>query len=389
MTPVLHSALTEVDLTNRKVFLRADLNVPCVGTTIIDTFRLEKLRPTLDLLIKKQSCICIGTHRGRPKGYEEQLSTKYLVGWFKEQGYSITWAPTLSDAHKEVSQLTPGTLLLLENLRFSPGEKDGIPAFAQELRQLGDYYVNDAWGALENEDTSITLLPELYSQEDKTIGLLVEQELQALNQLRPPKRPFIMIMGGAKIQEKLPAVDQALDLADTVILLPPLAFTFMKAQGISVGSSLVDDNLVPLAQKILAKASHSKGKLLMPTDFMVGSKDLSGPLSITSKIAEGQMGIALGPESLEHCIREIGTAASLFFNGPMGFFERPDTLEPLKKLLQAIVQSNTVSVVGGGESVAAVKLFGLEQHFTFCSTGGGTTLHYILSGTLPGLRYLS
>ena len=153
MTSVLHSALTEIDLTNRKVFLRADLNVPFVGDTIIDTFRLEKLRPTLDLLIKKQSCICIGTHRGRPTGYEEQLSTRYLLGWFKEHGYPISWAPTLSTAHEEVSLLAPGTLLLLENLRFFSGEKERSPAFAKNFVKLGDYYVNDAWGVLENEDT--------------------------------------------------------------------------------------------------------------------------------------------------------------------------------------------------------------------------------------------
>ena len=142
---------------------------------------------------------------------------------------------------------------------------------------------------------------------------MVEQELKALSQLRPPKRPFVMILGGAKIQEKLPSVDTALDLADKVLLLPPLAFTFMRAQGISVGTSLVDNDLIPLAQKILAKAAHSRGKLVIPTDFMVGSKDLSGTLSITSKISEGQMGIALGPQSLKLYTGEIGTAASLFF----------------------------------------------------------------------------
>ena len=356
-------------LTNRKVFLRADLNVLIIEDKLVDDYRLEAIRPTLDLLIHKKASIILATHIGRPRGYEERLSTKNLRGWFRDNGYTISWVPTLIDAQKEVTTLKPGTILLLENLRFFPGEKQRSSTFAQDLRQLADYYVNDAWGDLENEDTSITLLPKLYVPEDKTIGLLVEHELEALEKVRNPRRPFVMIMGGAKIKEKLPVVAQALDLADTVIVLPPLAFTFLKAQGKEVGDSLIDTELLPMAESILTKAAHRKGKLVLPIDYLVGTKDLSGPLTICDHIQPGQFGIALGPESLKQCDTLIKSAGTIFFNGPMGFFDHPDTLEPLRKLLQSIAQANTISVVGGGESVAAVKLFGLEQSFTFCSTG--------------------
>jgi phosphoglycerate kinase len=380
------SALPQATLSGKKVFLRADLNVPLLEGTVVDTFRLEALQPTLDLLYAKQSCTIIGTHLGRPHGFEEPLSTKHLVPWFLSKGYSITWAPTLADARKAHK---PGTFVLLENVRFFKGEKGRDPLFAQELHELASYYVNDAWGVLEQEDTSITLLPALYKPDEKTIGLCVEKELSALARLRHPQRPFLMILGGAKLNEKLPEVERALDHADIVYLLPPLVNTFMKAQGIEVGDSLVDDTLIPLAQTILTKSLHSRAKLIIPSDFLIGNKDLTGSLQVSSASAQGQISIALGPHSLEQCIHEVQSAASIFFNGPMGFFERPDTLEPLYKLLQAIAQSNTISVVGGGESIAAVKLFGLEKEFTFCSTGGGTTLHYILTGSLPGLHFLS
>lgn len=381
------SKLKKVDLTNLRVFLRADLNVPFEGKEILDTFRLDALCPTLDLLITKNCRIILATHLGRPKGYDEALSTKNLLGWFKKKGYPVTWAPTLKDAQHELERLKSGTILLLENLRFSRGEKEHSEEFALELRRLGDYYVNDAWGALEHADTSLTLLPGLYDTKNKTIGLLVEHELKALEKLQHPKRPFVMCMGGAKLSEKLPAVEQALDHADTIILLPPLVFTFMKAQGIEVGASLVDESLIPIAQKILAKAADGK-KLVMPCDFLISTQGPSGPYEIASSIKSGELGIALGPNSLKYCDEIIGTAATVFFNGPMGFFEYPETLIPLRKLLQSITQSNTFSVVGGGESVAAVKLFGLEKSINFCSTGGGTTLIYLLTGTLPGLRYL-
>jgi phosphoglycerate kinase len=386
MTSALHS----INLFEKTIFLRADLNVPLSSTgNIIDDFRLKALQPTLNLLVTQQSRIILGTHIGRPQGYEELLSTKHLVSWFRNKGYNITWVPTLEEAQQKAHSLKPGMILLLENLRFNPGEKGKSHQYAKELSQLAQFYVNDAWGVLENEDASITLLPELFAKEDKTIGLLVEHEIKMLRLLRPPERPFVILMGGAKLQEKLPFVSQALKFADNIILLPPLAFTFMKAQGLEVGDSLIHEELLPIAHKILTSSSRSRGKLLLPTDFLVESKNLSGKLSITVKIGEGQLGIAMGPESLKRCAELIGSAKSIFINGAMGFIERPETLEPFRKLLQSIVQGNTISIIGGGESLAAVKLFGLEQSFTFCSTGGGTTLRYILTGSLPALTYIS
>ena len=198
-----------------------------------------------------------------------------------------------------------------------------------------------------------------------------------------------MLMGGAKIKQKLPYIEQAIDtgIADTIIVLPALAFTLLHAQGIAVGDSLVEESLLGTAKRILNKASEKGVTLVLPKDFMIGNEDLTGPLEITTVIPPGKIGIALGPQSLKEADRYIQSAKTIFLNGAMGFFERPETLEPLKKLLHCIAQSNTRSVVGGGETVAAVKLFKVDQNISFCSTGGGATVYYLIHGSLPGLTY--
>ncbi len=383
----MRSALPTADLSGKSVFLRADLNVPLIGGKIISEFRLEALRPTLDLLIQQKARIVLATHIGRPQGHEERFSTKHLLSWLSTNRYTVHWAPDLSEAQNIISSCAPGTIVLLENLRFFPEETSATDLeYAKSLRKLADYYVNDAWAVLHKDDISITQLPKLYTKENKTIGLLVEREIEELDSLREPERPFVMIMGGAKIKQKLPYIEQALTQADTIIVLPALAFTFMKAQGLPVGESLVDESLIPLAQKILSQAKP--GQLILPEDYMVGNKDLAGPLEIVTAIPSGKIGIALGPKSLKTCEEYIRSSKSLFLNGTMGFFERPETMEPIRKLLQSIARTNTLSVVGGGESVAAVNLFELEQDISFCSTGGGATLYYLINGSLPALSYL-
>ncbi len=382
------SALRTVDLANKKVFLRADLNVPLIDGTIVDDFRLTALMPTLDLLVNKQAKIILGTHIGRPEGVQRELSTNHLMEWFIDHEYVIAFASTLKHAQELNDVMGPGSIILLENLRFHKEEGARLAygedqyAFAKKLKTLAEYYVNDAWALLHRKDASITLLPELF--EHKTIGLLVEKELSELNRLRDPKRPYVMILGGAKLT-KLYFVEEALKMADTIIVLPALAFTFLKAQGIPVGDSLVDDKLVHRAKDILKKAKEHSVELVLPVDYLVGNKDLTGELIVLDEIPDGKIGIAVGPKSLQRYDEIIKNAKTIFYNGAMGFFERPETLEPLKKLLQSIAQTNAYSVVGGGESVAAVNLFTLSEGISFCSTGGGSTLYYLTHGTLPGL----
>ncbi len=379
------SALPTTDLSDKRVFLRADLNVPLIDGVIVDDYRLRALQPTLDLLINKQAKIILATHIGRPTNASKELSTQYLLDWFAEHEYSVTWAATLEEAQQKIA---PGTIVLLENLRFFPEEcrtDEEQLLYAEKLRSLADYYVNDAWALLHKQDVSITLLPSLFKE--KTIGLLIEKELKELKKLRTPERPYVMILGGAKLS-KISFIEHALTVADTIIVLPALAFTFLKAQGIPVGDSLVDDSLLEQARKILHSAKNSSVELVLPVDYLLGNMDLTGPLTVLEEIPDGKIGIAVGPASLERYSGIIKNAKMVFYNGAMGFFERPETLEPLRELLHSVAQANTYSVVGGGESVAAVNLFHLEQGISFCSTGGGATLYYLSYGALPGLEYL-
>ena len=389
----MKSSLPDSTLSGKRVFLRADLNILTLNGKLVSDFRLQALRPTLSFLVKREARIILATHRGRPTSEDPELSTRHLVPWFEKNGYSILWVPTLEAAHEAVKDLKPGTILLLENLRFRHEERApesaDAQAYAQYLKSLGDYYVNDAWAALHKNDVSLTLLPRLYPPHEKTIGFLIERELQYLKPLLKPDRPYVMMLGGAKLSKKIPLIEKALEVADAVIVLPALSFTFLKAQGISVGESLVDDALLDHAQYISEKAKSKGVSLVLPEDFVSGAPDLRGPLSTSREIPPGTKGITVGPQSLERYEKIISSVRTIFFNGAMGFFERPETLDPLKKLLQCIAQSNTYSVVGGGESTAAVSLFNLSKDISFCSTGGGATVTYITGGTLPGLYYTS
>ncbi len=385
----MKSQLHTMDLTNKRVFLRADLNVPLQDGLVTSDHRLEALRPTLDLLTEKKARIILATHLGRPKGYDKHLSTKQLLKWFETKGYPIIWVSSLDEAQTLIELSAPGTIVLLENLRFNKEEHDLTnKKYVQKLKALTDIYVTDAWAVLHKQEMSITVLPTLYDKQHKTIGLLVEKELAELQPLLEPKKPYTIIMGGSKIKQKLPLIEQALNKADTIIILPPLAFTLLKAQRVPIGISLVDDRLIGVAQKILTKAAESATQLLLPQDFLISLNDQNGPLETVTQIPHNGFGIALGPESLNRAIETIHQSKTVFLNGTMGFFDRPETLEPLKRLLQSIAHSNNVSVIGGGDSVAAVTLFNLEQSISFCSTGGGSTLSYILNGTLPGLAVI-
>ena len=356
----------------KRVFLRADLNVPLLNNKIESDFRLQAIKPTLDKLIKENVAIILATHLGRPKDRDPQFSTKHLLPWFIKEGYTIQWTDSL-----EKRPIKPGTILLLENLRFWPGEKNRDKTFAKKLHDLADYYINDAFGLFYSKDTSVTLLPELYPEDHKSYGPLVEKELKHLAPLLDPERPFTMILGGAKIKDKLPFVELLLDKADTILILPALAFTFLKAQGENVGQSLVVDEFLDLVNEIIAKAQKSRAKLILPEDFLIARDTKDGELFLGEKIPDNGFGMALVPISLEKYTSYIRKSATIFLNGSMGFADRPLTMDPFNSLLHTIAQSSAYTVIGGGESVAAVYTCHLEGKMSFCSTGGGATLAYI------------
>ncbi len=389
----LYSHLSTADLAHRRVFLRADLNVPLSHEKILCDFRLKSLVPTLDLLIAKKARIILGTHLGRPQEQETTLSTHILTNWFIDHGYRVLWEPALEKAYQRSFELDPGQIMLLENLRFFQGEQSSVKevaqAFAEQLHALGDYYVNDAFALLHRHDTSITLLPDLYTKENKTIGLLVEHEYNELEKLfKDPARPFMLILGGGKVKDKVPFIEKLLDTVDCMIILPALAFTFLKAQGIDVGSSLVDDTLLEIARTILTQAQEKSVRIILPIDFMVLNGSLDGPISFENHIPQNGIGIAVGPKSLELFKKEVSQVKTVFINGAMGLTQRPETLEPLFSLLTMIADMPICSIIGGGESVAAVYSKHLEHSITYCSTGGGASLSLLIYGKLPALSHI-
>lgn len=389
------SSLSNAQLSGKYVFLRADLNVPLKDATILCDFRLNALKPTLDLLLEKQARVVLGTHIGRPEGVDQSLSTKVLMSWFITHGYSITWVATLEEAFVQHHTLEPQSIMLLENLRFFEGERshdEGMrKQFACDLSNLAEYYVNDAFALLHRHDTSITLLPELYKTANKTVGLLIEKEMKTLGgYFYHPRRPFLLILGGGKVKDKLPFLEKLLDVVDALIILPALVFTFLKAQGKNVGLSFVDKDFLEQARLILAHAEKKGVRIIFPVDYLVCLDTFSGPLQVVNEAAIplNAIGLAVGPQTLELYKKELQEVKMVFVNGAMGLHERPETLQPLYHLLTDLAESKVCSIIGGGDSVSAVYDMHLEHKITYCSTGGGASLYLLTYGTLPALRFV-
>lgn len=385
----IHSMLPEWHVTNKRVFLRADLNVPIDNTgTIIDDFRLRAILPTIDHLLSHKATVILATHLGRPKAQEPLLSTKQLVAWFKQQGYHIEFVPELNKALL-ASKKSGAKIILLENMRFFPGEKKQSETFAQKLKILADFYVNDAFALLHRTDTSITLLPKLFAPDKRTIGPLVEQELRVMGNIRfNPAHPYMLIIGGGKVKDKLPYLEHFLNYVNTIAICPALVFTLAKAQGKPVGKSLVDEEAIPLIEKIIKIAREKNISILQPSDYLIALNTFDGPLSYCSANAfpDDAIGISIGPETINEWKKEIDQANTLVCNAGMGLLNRPETITPLKDLLQVIANSSAYTIVGGGQSVAVVKQYYLDYGIDHLSTGGGAMLAYLSGKSLPGIE---
>ncbi len=382
----IQSALPSWDLTNQRVFLRADLNIPIKNGFILDDFRIKALLPTIDLILEKKGSIVIGTHIDRPRGFDASLSTRVLAQWLSSNGYIVSFAENIPMVHE--LQKRPGiAIIVLENLRFFPGEKKRDQLFAQSLAECADYYVNDAWGVMHRGDSSVTLLPALFAPEKRTIGLLVEQEIRALTYLKEkPELPFVLIMGGGKVHDKLPLIETLLPKINVLLLAPGLVIPFLKLQGKSIGAS--SEESTSEAQSIIHKAREYGVRIITPVDYLIAQGSWEGPLSYCSanQIPHDAVLVSIGEKTVELFGQEIKKARTLFFNGMMGDLSRPQTISELRKLLEIIAQTPAYKVIGGGDSVAAVQYFGLMRGFNYCSTGGGATIAYISDLPMPGLE---
>jgi phosphoglycerate kinase len=381
------SALAHYNLENERVILRADLNVPINQSGIADDYRLQAILPTMDLILKKGGSITLLTHIGRPKNQESSLSTKILLPWFKQRNYEITWAKDILHAQNLIKPAS-NRIVLLENLRFFPGEKNHDKHFAQSLSLLGEYFVNDAFGALHREDSSITLLPEFFIPEHRTIGLLVEKELKMLSRLvQKPRKPFVLVLGGGKVRDKLPVIANLLDHAQSILLCPAIVNTFIKAQGYETGKSLIDESALDLCRDIIEKAKKKNVQIYFPQDYLIVRESLEGSLEtvVAEQVPHNGIIISLGDKTIKLYGDIIHNAGTIFFNAAMGFVKIENSLQATQALLRAVAKSEAFSVVGGGDSVAAAQKAGICDSIDFLSTGGGATLAYLSGAPLPGL----
>lgn len=383
----IQSSLATLPVNGQRVLMRADLNVPLDNAVIMDDFRLTSILPTLHALHKAGAHIILATHIGRPSNNDPALSTKPIAAWLEKHGYSTFFARDLTSARQHSTNPTT-TITLLENLRFNPGEKNHDATFARDLAQLGDYYVNDAFGLLHEDDTSITDVPLLFAPEKRTIGLLIEHELEALNHLLTnPQRPFVVIAGGKKATTKIPLLKQLLDHVDTLLLCPALVAAFLQAEGKPYGSAKIEPDAFVAAHTLLEQAQKHGVDLVFPRDYQVAYQTRDGALSF--KKADALTGddvlIAVGPETLAVWQQIIAQAGTVFLNGVMGFSDKPETRTAAALLFKALQQSAAYTVVGGGDSVAAVRMLGLQNGIDHLAVGGGATLAYLSGKPLPGL----
>lgn len=390
--------LKESDLAGKRVFLRCDLNVPLKDGVITDDGRIKASLPTIKYLLSVGASVVIAAHLGRPKGeVKATLSLSPIAQRLSElldQPVKFPGSVQGGDVSSAAENLVAGELLLLENIRFSPTEtsKDELArqAFAEYLASLADFYVGDAFGAVHRKHASVYDLPKILPHAP---GLLVSAEVDVLKKLTiDPIRPYGVVLGGAKVSDKIGVISNLLNKVDVMAIGGGMVFTFLAAQGHQIGKSLVEIELIPTVKELIAKAAKQGVKLILPTDIVVApdfSIDSPASLVASTEIPVDQMGLDIGPDSAKAFAAAITSCHTVFWNGPMGVFEFPNFAHGTRVVAEALSQVSGISVVGGGDSAAAVRALGFaDSDFGYISTGGGASLEFLEGKELPGLKAL-
>jgi len=390
--------LSTIDVAGKRVFLRCDLNVPLKEGVIKDDGRIKASLPTIQLLLEKGASLVIAAHLGRPKGEANpELSLAPVAKRLAELlGREVKFVGEVTGAAVTTAaeSLKAGEILLLENIRFSAAEtskeESERAAFAGELSQLADIYVGDGFGAVHRKHASVFDLPKLLPH---VAGTLVAAEVQVLKKLtQNPERPYGVVLGGAKVSDKLGVIENLLGKVDVLAIGGGMVFTFLKAQGKEIGTSLVEVEMLDVVKGLIATAEKNGVKLVLPTDIVVApafAQDATPTLVSADAIPANQMGLDIGPVSAQAFADEIVKCKTVFWNGPMGVFEFPNFAAGTKVVAQALTQVSGISVVGGGDSAAAVRALGFaDSQFGYISTGGGASLEYLEGKELPGLKAL-
>ena len=392
------TSLVDLDVAGKRVFIRCDLNVPLKEAKITDDGRIRASLPTINALLAKGASIVIAAHLGRPKGeVKPELSLAPVAVRLAELlGKPVQFIPAITgaDVTAKARALAPGEILLLENIRFASAEtsKDESErlALATELAKLADIYVGDGFGAVHRKHASVFDLPKLMPH---AAGTLVSAEVEVLKKLTvDPVRPYGVVLGGSKVSDKIGVIANLLGKVDVMAIGGGMLFTFLAAQGKEIGTSLVEVDLIDTVKGLIKQAEDSGVKLLIPTDIVIAptfSADATPTLVSSDAIPNNQMGLDIGPESAAAFAAEIKGCKTVFWNGPMGVFEFPKFAAGTKVVAQALTEVSGISVVGGGDSAAAVRALGFEDsQFGYISTGGGASLEYLEGKELPGLTAL-
>ncbi len=383
-----------LEVEGRRVLLRADLNVPLDGSGVADDLRISESLPTIRALAGAGARVVVMSHLGRPKGkVREELRLVPVAARLTELlGAPVAAATDVvgTDARRTVDALDDGQVALLENLRFEPGEEANDDAFAAALAALGDAYVGDAFGAAHRAHASVVGVPARHQQ--KAAGLLLGKELAALSRLLDdPPRPFVAILGGAKVSDKLGVIDSLLERVDRLLIGGAMCFTFLRAQGYQVGSSRVEDDQLDTVSGLLERAEQRGVELLLPTDIIAADAfdaDADHRRVSADDIPDGWMGLDVGPETVDRFAAALGDAGAVLWNGPMGVFEWDAFAAGTEGVARAVVACSGFTVIGGGDSAAAVRKLGVSEQVSHVSTGGGASLEFLEGRELPGVAAL-
>ena len=392
------ATISNYDFKNKRALVRVDFNVPLNKETleVTDDTRIRAALPTIQHILANGGSVVLMSHLGRPKdGPEDKFSLRHIIGKIESLlGKSIQFSPDCvgEEAHKMSEALKPGEVLLLENVRFYKQETAGTEAFAQDLAKHGDCYVNDAFGTAHRAHASTTVVAKFFPN-DKMFGFLLEAEIKSVDRvLNSTDKPLTAIVGGAKVSSKITIIERLLEKVDNLIVGGGMAYTFAKAQGGQVGSSLVEDDYLETANEIIAKAKEKGVNLYIPTDTVVADKfdnEANTQLVAIGQIPSGWMGLDVGPDTIADCAKIIEDSKLILWNGPMGVFEMSNfqkgTAEVAKSIVRA-TEKGAFSLIGGGDSVAAINQFKLADKVSYVSTGGGAMLEYLEGIELPGIK---
>ncbi|MFA5699676.1 MAG: phosphoglycerate kinase [Desulfuromonas sp.] len=389
-------SVTDLELRGKRVFCRVDFNVPLNDDgTVADDSRIVASLPTIRYIMAQGGRLILASHLGRPKGVRKpEFSLAPVAPHLAELlGHPVTMAPDCIGAEVEelIANMADGDVILLENLRFHPEEEKNAPEFCAQLARLADVYVNDAFGTAHRAHASTEGIAHLLKP--AAAGFLLAEELEYLGKaLENPKRPFVAILGGAKVRDKIPVITNLLNKVDTLLIGGGMAYTFLHAQGFEVGKSLLEQDQVELAASLLKQAEAKGVKLKLPVDHIAAPEfSNDAPLQITAdaNIPPSCMGLDIGPETLKLYTDVIKQAATVVWNGPMGVFEMDNFARGTMEVARVMANSAATTIIGGGDSVAAVNKAGLNAAMTHISTGGGASLELLEGKTLPGVAALT